>query len=173
DLDADKTPVVELVLDHRARERLSAEMAPELTIVEMESPLLSAFWGRPIKMRAGVFLPPSYAKKADARWPTVYDIHGYSGILVTDFFIKPGLGVEMNSGKRPELIYVFLDGSFATGHHEFADSVNNGPWGRALVEEFIPFLERRFRMVAEPRARFLTGHSSGGWSSLWLQITHP
>jgi pimeloyl-ACP methyl ester carboxylesterase len=27
--------------------------------------------------------------------------------------------------------------------------------------------------VAEPTARFVTGHSSGGWSSLWLQITYP
>ena len=31
----------------------------------------------------------------------------------------------------------------------------------------------RFRMDARPRARLLTGHSSGGWSTLWLQITYP
>src|SRR5262249_53282249 len=63
--------------------------------------------------------------------------------------------------------------SFQTGHHMFADSAGNGPWGRALVEEFIPHLEKRFRLVARPEARFLTGHSSGGWSTLWLQITCP
>jgi pimeloyl-ACP methyl ester carboxylesterase len=28
-------------------------------------------------------------------------------------------------------------------------------------------------VVADPRARLLTGHSSGGWSSLWLQVTYP
>jgi hypothetical protein len=27
--------------------------------------------------------------------------------------------------------------------------------------------------VARPCARFITGHSSGGWSSLWLQVTYP
>ncbi|MFZ9793282.1 MAG: alpha/beta hydrolase-fold protein, partial [Gemmataceae bacterium] len=26
---------------------------------------------------------------------------------------------------------------------------------------------------ADSRARLLTGHSSGGWSSLWLQVTYP
>ena len=70
-------------------------------------------------------------------------------------------------------VLVYMDGSFATGDHEFADSVNNGPWGRALIEEFIPYLERTFRLVARPAARFLTGHSSGGWASLWLQVTYP
>jgi hypothetical protein len=60
-----------------------------------------------------------------------------------------------------------------TGHHAFADSDNNGPRGRALVEELIPALERELRLVAAPTGRFLTGVSSGGWSSLWLQVTHP
>jgi S-formylglutathione hydrolase FrmB len=79
----------------------------------------------------------------------------------------------MGDGKQAEMIHVFLDGSFPTGHHEFADSVNNGPWGRALTEEFVPYLEKQFRLVNKPYARFLTGHSSGGWSTLWLQVTYP
>ncbi len=28
-------------------------------------------------------------------------------------------------------------------------------------------------MIASPHARFLTGHSSGGWSTLWLQVAYP
>lgn len=59
------------------------------------------------------------------------------------------------------------------GHHEFADSVNNGPWGQALTREFIPYLESKFRMDGVPRGRLLTGHSSGGWSTLWLQVNYP
>jgi S-formylglutathione hydrolase FrmB len=80
---------------------------------------------------------------------------------------------EMATNNWPEMIYVYLDASCPFGHHEFADSVNNGPWGRALVEEFIPYLEQTFRMEGTPGSRLLTGHSSGGWSSLWLQVTHP
>ena len=59
------------------------------------------------------------------------------------------------------------------GHHVFADSANNGPCGRALVLELIPHLEATFRLVPAPTARFVSGVSSGGWSSLWLQVTWP
>jgi S-formylglutathione hydrolase FrmB len=79
----------------------------------------------------------------------------------------------MAEGKTPQMIYVYLDASFSLGHHVFADSVNNGPWGHALTREFIPYLEKRFRMDALPKGRLLTGHSSGGWSTLWLQVNYP
>ncbi|HSS99782.1 MAG TPA: alpha/beta hydrolase-fold protein [Terriglobales bacterium] len=63
--------------------------------------------------------------------------------------------------------------AFPTGTHEFADSVNNGLWGQALTEELIPDLEKKYRMDAKPSGRFLTGHSSGGWAALWIQVSHP
>ena len=59
------------------------------------------------------------------------------------------------------MIWVFLDESSATGTHEFADSVNNGPWGEALTTELIPWLEAHYRMDARANGRFLTGHSLG------------
>ena len=80
---------------------------------------------------------------------------------------------DMARGKSPPMIWVFLDHSSGTGVHEFADSANNGPWGTALATELIPALERQYAMDAKPSGRFLTGHSSGGWSSLWLQVRYP
>ena len=59
------------------------------------------------------------------------------------------------------------------GTHEFADSVNNGPWGAALTKEFIPWLESKYRMDARRNGRFLNGHSSGGWATLQLQVNYP
>jgi hypothetical protein len=66
-----------------------------------------------------------------------------------------------------------LDESLATGTHEFADSVNNGPWGAALTTEFIPWIESKYRMDAKGSGRFLEGHSSGGWATLQLQVNYP
>ena len=71
------------------------------------------------------------------------------------------------------MIYVVLDPGCRTGHHTFADSDNNGPYGKSLIEELIPHIESKFRAIGKPGARFVTGHSSGGWSSLWLQVTYP
>jgi S-formylglutathione hydrolase FrmB len=107
-----------------------------------------------------VVLPRGYDDSGTRRYPAAYVI--------------PGFGGDHHSSwetEQTELVWVFLEASFPTGHHEFADSVNNGPWGEALVTELIPYLEKRFRL--RPSARFLTGHSSGGWSSLWLQVTYP
>jgi hypothetical protein len=71
------------------------------------------------------------------------------------------------------MIWVMLDESLPTGTHEFADSVNDGPWGTALTTEFIPYLESKYRMDARPSGRFLQGHSSGGWATLQLQVNYP
>jgi S-formylglutathione hydrolase FrmB len=51
--------------------------------------------------------------------------------------------------------------------------VNNGPWGKALTTELIPKFETEYRMDARASGRFLQGHSSGGWATLWLQTHYP
>ena len=42
--------------------------------------------------------------------------------------------------------------------------------GDALTTEFIPYLEQNYRCNG---AHLLTGHSSGGWTVLWLQTHYP
>jgi S-formylglutathione hydrolase FrmB len=173
DLDPANTPPIDLLINKRTEALAKLADTDDIKLVELQSARLTAFWGRPIKMRAGVVLPASYSKVPSRRYPTVYRIHGYGGNHRGAWSTGPGLIKQMSAGRLPEMVHVFLDGSLPTGHHEFADSVNNGPWGSALNREFIPYLEKKFPLVARPGARFLTGHSSGGWSSLWLQITYP
>jgi enterochelin esterase-like enzyme len=169
---ADTAPI-ELNLNRVTEARLKTADTENIKLAEFQSAMLTNFWGRPIKMRAGVVLPPSYGTKPQQTYPVVYHIHGFGGDYTGAWRAGAALLKDMSAGTQMEMIHVFLDGSFPTGHHEFADSVNNGPWGRALTEEFIPHLEKRFRAISAPFARFLTGHSSGGWSTLWLQVTYP
>ncbi len=51
--------------------------------------------------------------------------------------------------------------------------MNNGPWGQALTTEFIPYFESKYHTDGVPSSRFLNGHSSGGWATLWLQTRYP
>ena len=143
------------------------------TLVDFTSPALSAFWGRPIHMRGWVLTPPGYDAKATKRYPTVYYTQGFGGN--NDRVMGPlsNVNAAMAKGEMPPMIWVFLDESSPTGTHEFADSVNNGPWGRALTTELIPQLESQYRMDGRPNGRFLNGHSSGGWATLWLQTRYP
>ena len=53
------------------------------------------------------------------------------------------------------------------------NSANNGPYGDAIIEEVIPQLEQRFRIIAKPYARLVEGASTGGWQTLALQLKHP
>jgi hypothetical protein len=136
----------------------------------VRSELLSRFHGREVSLRAAVQLPATYKDTPDRRYPTIFTVPGFGG---THFDAARGGPVKEKNQDGVEFLRVMLDPSCPLGHHVFADSANNGPVGRALVEEFLPALDKEYRTVAAPTARFLTGHSSGGWSSLWVQITHP
>jgi enterochelin esterase-like enzyme len=141
--------------------RAMAEVKPgEVEKAEFKSPMLSKFWGKPTYLRAWVMLPPGYEVKAKSRYPTLYWTHGFGGDM--DYSLISG-----------PMICVMLDESLPEGTHEFADSVNNGPWGAALTKEFVPWLEAKYRMDARPTGRLLNGHSSGGWATLQLQVNYP
>ena len=156
-----------------------ADRAPALAAwgaaqpVDFVSPKLSAFWGRPVHMRGWVALPPGYDPRGRATYPTAYLTGGFGSTAASARFAAGRMIRRMAAGKMPKMIWVVLDESSPTGTHEFADSVNNGPWGEALTTEFIPSLEKSYRMDARTSGRFLNGHSSGGWATLWLQTRYP
>lgn len=137
------------------------------------SPALTAFSGRPTHVRAWVITPPDYDAHTTDRYPTVYWTHGFGGDLNGAKFSGSMMLELMKKNRLPPMIWVMLDESCPTGTHEFDDSVNNGPWGTALTAEYIPYLEKKYRMDGRPSGRFLQGHSSGGWATLQLQIDYP
>jgi hypothetical protein len=163
--DSSKQP--EFVVDHLVPPRRFAETATAKEFFA-HSQLLSDFYGRDVSLSAAVFLPKSYREDSSTRYPTLFIIPGFGG---THYVPRPQRFAEEVGGV--EFLRVVLEPSCPLGHHVFADSANNGPVGKALVSEFLPAFDRAFRSVSDPRARFLTGHSSGGWSSLWVQVSHP
>jgi hypothetical protein len=140
--------------------------------VRMVSPRLSAFFNRDVVQKATVVLPKSYYETTDKRYPIIYEISGFGGVHET-------MGRRHMQGSNPtgdaevDFIHVYLDGQCKWGHHVYADSATNGPRGAALVEELVPEVARRYRTINAVEARYLTGHSSGGWSSFWLQVNYP
>jgi len=163
--------------------------------VKIQSKLLTAWWGRPIYLGATVLLPRGYETDTARRYATVYE-QGH-------FNLRPPFGFSTDSTPEtpqqraarlarsarepgyefykawssprfPRLIAVtfqhptpYFDDSYAV------NSANNGPYGDALLQELVPYLESHFRMIREPWARVLTGGSTGGWEALALQVYHP
>ncbi len=173
-------PEPELALDTvippRPPRQLSAKQQTALRHMRLarhRSPRLTRFWGHPTYIRAWIILPPGYRHHPRRRYPAVYWTHGFGGTLRYCKFMGLRIYQRMAAGKMPPMVWVMLDEHLPTGTHEFANSVNNGPWGTALTRGYIPWLQSRYRLIASARDRFLTGHSSGGWATLQLQINYP
>jgi hypothetical protein len=147
---------------------------PRLKDIAIESPTLSKYFGRRMDLQAWVLLPKLYSFSGGRKsWPVVYVLGTASSDYAQNLSLASLVAQMADAPDVPQFIWVFLNYSTSTGTTEFADSVNNGPWDVALMQDLIPELETRFRMDARPSGRFLTGHSSGGWASLWLQVRHP
>jgi len=151
-----------------------AEPSPDVVWIQRRSALLSRHFGRDFDLRAGVVLPFGYHDLGFPRrmWPTIYVIGGFGATHLAAAASAAALSAPEARAAIPQAVWVFLDTETAWGHHGFCDSPTNGPVGRALVEEFVPFLEERFRLIAAPEARIVTGHSSGGWTALHLALTY-
>ncbi|HRQ76331.1 MAG TPA: alpha/beta hydrolase-fold protein [Phycisphaerales bacterium] len=171
ELSPEREDSFELVLKNVVKpSSLPAESA-NLKWVEVRSEMLSEFYGRDVFHRAGIALPPGYDTRAE--WPALYVIPGYGGRhtmarMYERMFASPGV-----EDVAPLAVTIVLDPESPLGHHGFVDSPNHGPRGTALVREFIPYLESQFKLASRLEARALTGHSSGGWTSFWLQLQWP
>lgn len=141
---------------------------PDAQVVHLQSALLSRFYGRDIFVDAGVVAPSDPASVTAA----CYQIPDFGGSWTSAYTQGAAIAVGMRQ-QYPRMLYVYLEGGRGAGHHAYADSVNEGPWGQALVDEIIPAIEARFLAGRAPRCRYVTGHGSGGWSALWLQVVYP
>jgi hypothetical protein len=159
--------------------------------VKFQSPVLTKFWGRPIYIYASVLLPKGYAEHPDVYYPSIYTLgHGRTPLNFSTTpprtgdpnAISPVTGVQSGyatyqqwSGDGyPRVICISLEQQtpyFADSYS--VNSVNNGPYGDAVVQEMIPYLEKQFRIIPKPYARQLEGASTSGWQSLALQLRNP
>ncbi len=147
---------------------LAVEDTDRVKEVVWRSERLSAFHGRDVFLRAGVVLPESYEAQGDRRFAAIYRVPGFGGRHY-EAWDRPGRDGPLDG----QVLNVYLDPDGPNSHHLFVNSECNGPVGDALVYELIPHLEERFRLARRPEARLLTGHSSGGFSTAWLQVNYP
>lgn len=144
--------------------------------IELKSDTLTKWWGKEMMVKASVLLPGSFYDNPNATFPVCYNIAGYGGryTRVNRYMDENQAFREWwESGEAPQIITVFLDGEGPFGDPYQLDSENSGPYGTALTEELIPYVEGEYRAKADPAFRFLDGCSTGGWVSLALQLFYP
>lgn len=165
--------------------------------IKITSKLASKFWGHDMTLGAIVLLPKGYTENTTKRYPVVYTVGHYSTRAPFGFTFEgcdkaetpeakarrlartmrePAceLSQAWSTGKVPEMIAVFIQHTTPFYDDSYVlNSANNGPYGDAITQELIPEIDKRFRTIAAPYARVLTGGSTGGWDVLALQIHYP
>ena len=175
-LDPRKSGVVKLQLTEQiAPEQLPAE-TESVKFIKLQSELLTKFWGRPIYLRAGVILPRDFERETNRRYPVRVHIGGFgSRFTGVQRMMADGSNFRQAwaADGAPRMILIHLDGAGPLGDPYQVNSANNGPYGDAVTQELIPFIEKKYRGIGEGYARTLDGGSTGGWVSLALQVFYP
>jgi len=142
--------------------------------IRIQSQILTKWWGQPIYLGATVLLPKDYDKHPDVKYPVNY-IQGHFSTRAPDGF---GRGGEFDrlwlAEDTPRFIFVSLQHPSPYYDDSYAvNSENNGPYGDAIMQELLPAVEMRFRVIRQPWARMLSGGSTGGWIAAAHQIFYP
>jgi S-formylglutathione hydrolase FrmB len=148
--------------------------------LKVHSELLSRFWGRPIELGAVLLLPDGWDDHPTAHYPLIVYQNHFSRGLGFAFSPTPGSGPayklyqDWTSGRLPRVIILtiqhatpYFDDSYAV------NSANAGPYGDAITQELIPYVEQKFRAIGQGWARAVYGGSTGGWESLASQVFYP
>jgi hypothetical protein len=147
-------------------DRLPDEVVPKDTanvkFLKFPSKLLSDFHGRPFFYRLSVMLPANFEKEPGKQYLLCVRIGGFG----TRYTFAGG------GSSDPRFVQILLDGAGPYGDPYQVNSANNGPYGDALTQEVIPYVEKTFRCGGTGR-RFTVGGSTGGWVSLALQLYYP
>ena len=118
-----------------------------------------------------VVVPPGY-EGGSTRYPVLYYLHGLFE-HADSWYEHSGLEIWenlMNQGKIGKFIVVMPDAgktfyvnSF-DGHERYEDF---------FIQEFVPAIDRKYRTLATPQTRGISGTSMGGFGALHLAMLHP
>jgi hypothetical protein len=199
-IDPSSSESIKISIDQKIEPKEEPKDTKYVRHVKMQSKLLSEFWGRPIYLGAHVLVPEGFDEHPNARYPLMifhghfpsdfggfrteppdpnlkpdysdrFHISGYNKIQQEEAynFYKTWISKDLPRYLVIEIQHAnpYYDDSYAV------NSANLGPYGDAITYELIPFIEKKFRAIGEPWARFVYGGSTGGWEALAVQVFYP
>lgn len=127
-----------------------------------------------------VYLPPGYDDDPQRRYPTVYQIQGYTGHLsmwtnrnpYRQPFIETADQV-FASGEAPGCVIVYVDAWTTYGGSQFVDSPGTGAYHSYLCDEVVPWVDAHYRTIADRESRAIAGKSSGGFGAMITPMLRP
>ena len=199
-LDPDKKKYVKITLDQVIPPIEPPEDTKYIKHIQMQSKLLTEFWGRPMYLGAHVLLPEGFDEHPEAKYPLMifhgHYPHDFGGFRTEppDPDLEPKYSArfdwegynktvqeydyqfykEWTSPGFPRVLVIKIQHQNPYYDDSYAvNSANIGPYGDAITYELIPYIEEKFRGIGEGWARFLYGGSTGGWEALAAQTFYP
>jgi S-formylglutathione hydrolase FrmB len=138
--------------------------------------------GDPHERPLWVYLPPGYedAEAAGRRYPSIYVIQGLTGQIdmwrarsaFRPTFLEL-LDRAIASGACPPALVVFVDCWTSLGGSQFLDSAGTGRYHTYLCDEVVPWVDTRYRTLADRDHRGIAGKSSGGYGAMVTPMLRP
>jgi hypothetical protein len=135
--------------------------------------------GDPAERPLWVYTPPGYDEGGE-RYPSVYMIQGLTGQL--DMWrnrspfrknfpeLADGLFAR---GEAPPVVIAWVDCWTSFGGSQFLDSPGTGNYLTYLCDEVVPFVDERYRTIADRDRRGIAGKSSGGYGAMVVPMLRP
>ncbi len=136
--------------------------------------------GDPFERPVLVYLPPGYHDEPGRRYPVVYVIMGYGGYVTMwrnrTAFRQPFTETAdqvFATGQAPPALVVYVDAWTKYGGSQYVDSPGTGRYHSYLCDEVVPWVDGRFRTLADRAHRAISGKSSGGFGAMITPMLRP
>lgn len=119
-----------------------------------------------------IYLPPGY-DTSDRSYPVLYLLHGYSDdetgwVQFGEVARIADEGIE--KGEVSPVIIVMPNGKVTWYCNDYKMA---NPWEDTFIKEFIPSIEKTYRIRSKKEFRAISGLSMGGYGSLMLAMRYP
>jgi len=137
--------------------------------------------GDPHQRPVWVYLPPGYDEDPERRYPTIYEIQGYTGQIDMWRGRSPWRRnfpelldrLYADEDPPPPAIVVFVDCWTSLGGSQFLDSPATGRYHTYLCEEVVSWVDASYRTLSERDHRGIAGKSSGGYGAMVTAMLRP
>jgi S-formylglutathione hydrolase FrmB len=121
-----------------------------------------------------VFLPPSYQKEKQRRYPVVYALHGYSigaEQWTGEIHVPQTIEGAFAQGAK-EMIVVLPDSKTKHNGSMYSSSVTTGDFEKFIAHDVVAYIDAHYRTIPERTSRGLVGHSMGGYGATRIGMKH-
>ncbi len=128
-----------------------------------------------------IYVPPGYQTKRSDPYPVVFFLAGWpsrSWKMLTDESalstpLQERFDQMIAQKKIPPFIGVFPDGTSKLGASQYINSPALGNFQDYLADELTEFIDSKYHTHRSADFRGITGHSSGGFGTLWMGLQRP